>query len=141
MSEKINQRFLTGLISQIWVMPLLIALALIPARVSAWTKWVLATLVVGHPYVHAVCLTTALSTSENEADGSVLDLVAITSRNAGTVKTRTVASALYNMCVQASSIIAQNVSSTSAVADSLHVQWSILTAQIYRDDDKPLYRR
>ncbi|KAJ9635923.1 hypothetical protein H2201_000081 [Coniosporium apollinis] len=58
-SEKINQRFLTGLISQIWVMPLLIALALIPAR--------------------------------------------------------------------ASSIIAQN--------------WSILTAQIYRDDDKPLYRR
>lgn len=47
-------------------------------------------------------------------------LVAITSRNAGTVRTRTVASALYNMTVQASNIIAQN---------------------IYRDDDKPLYRR
>lgn len=56
---------------------------------------------VGHPYVHAI-------------------LVAITSRNAGSVRTRTVASALYNMCVQASSIIAQN---------------------IYREDDKPLYRR
>jgi hypothetical protein len=56
---------------------------------------------VGHPYVHAI-------------------LVAITSRNAGSVRTRTVASALYNMCVQASSIISQN---------------------IYRDDDKPLYRK
>jgi hypothetical protein len=56
---------------------------------------------VGHPYVHAI-------------------LVAITSRNAGAVRTRTVASALYNMCVQASSIIAQN---------------------IYREDDKPMYRR
>lgn len=58
-------------------------------------------MLVGHPYVHAI-------------------LVAITSRNAGTVRTRTVASALYNMCVQAGSIISQN---------------------IYRDDDKPLYRR
>jgi hypothetical protein len=62
---------------------------------------VLSTLLVGHPYVHAI-------------------LVAITSRNAGAVRTRTVASAMYNMTVQASSIISQN---------------------IYRDDDKPLYRR
>ena len=47
-------------------------------------------------------------------------LVAIASRNAGAVRTRTVASAMYNMSVQASSIISQN---------------------IYRNDDKPLYRR
>lgn len=58
-------------------------------------------MIVGHPYVHAI-------------------IVAITSRNAGTVRTRTVASAMYNMCVQASSMIGQN---------------------IYREDDKPLYRR
>lgn len=57
-------------------------------------------MLVGHPYVHAI-------------------LVAITSRNAGTVRTRTVASALYNMTVQAGSIISQN---------------------IYREADKPLYR-
>ena len=41
------------------------------------------------------------------ADGGFL--VAITSRNAGSVRTRTVGSALYNMTVQAGSIISSNV--------------------------------
>ncbi|KAH6618968.1 major facilitator superfamily domain-containing protein [Boeremia exigua] len=100
-SEKVNDRFLVGLVSQIWALPLLIALECVSSNTSPWARWVLAILVVGHPYVHAI-------------------LVAITSRNAGTVRTRTVASALYNMTVQASSIISQN---------------------IYRTDDKPLYRR
>jgi hypothetical protein len=101
LSERLNQRFLIGLLSQVWVFPLLIALEFLAKNVSPWARWTLSTLLVGHPYVHAI-------------------LVAITSRNAGTVRTRTVASALYNMTVQASNIIAQN---------------------IYRDDDKPLYRR
>lgn len=34
----------------------------------------------------------------------------MTSRNAGSVRTRTVGSALYNMCVQTSNIISSNVS-------------------------------
>ncbi|KAH7117088.1 major facilitator superfamily domain-containing protein [Dendryphion nanum] len=101
LSERINQRFLIGLCTQIWALPLLIALAILPANVSHWSRWTLSTLMVGHPYPHAI-------------------IVAITSRNAGSVRTRTVASAMYNMCVQASSIISQNV---------------------YREDDKPLYRR
>ncbi|KAL1600959.1 hypothetical protein SLS59_005624 [Nothophoma quercina] len=100
-SEKVNDRFTVGLVSQIWALPLLIALECISPSTSPWGRWVLAILLVGHPYVHAI-------------------LVAITSRNAGTVRTRTVASAMYNMTVQASSIISQN---------------------IYREDDKPLYRR
>tara|TARA_R110002003_G_scaffold191_13_gene14800 strand:- start:182 stop:1579 length:1398 start_codon:yes stop_codon:yes gene_type:complete len=101
LSERLNERFLVGILSQVWALPLLIALEFLAKNASPWSRWVLSTLLVGHPYVHAI-------------------LVAITSRNAGTVRTRTVASALYNMCVQASSIISQN---------------------IYRDDDKPLYRR
>lgn len=52
------------------------------------------------PYVHAM-------------------IVALCSRNAGTVRTRTVASALYNMSVQTSNIIGTN---------------------IYRTPDSPLYR-
>lgn len=89
-SEKINQRFLVGLASQIWALPLLIALEFIPGSTSAWTKWALSTLLVGSPYVHAI-------------------LVSTTSRNAGSVRLRTVASAFYNMCVQTSSIIGSNV--------------------------------
>lgn len=89
-SEKINQRFLIGLVSQLWVLPLLFALENITTTTAPWIKWALSTLLVGHPYVHAIN-------------------VAITSRNAGSVRTRTIASALYNMCVQASSVVASNV--------------------------------
>ena len=89
-SEKTNQRFLTGLVSQIWAFPVLVALEVLPASTGPWVRWTLSTLLVGHPYVHAI-------------------IVAITSRNAGSVRTRTVASALYNMCVQAGSVIASNV--------------------------------
>ena len=48
-------------------------------------------LLIGQPYAHAV-------------------LVALVSRNSGHVRTRTVATAMYNMTVQASNIIANNVS-------------------------------
>ncbi|PSN61237.1 MFS general substrate transporter [Corynespora cassiicola Philippines] len=101
LSERVNERFLIGLVSQIWALPLLIAMEVLPAGASPWARWALSSLMVGHPYVHAI-------------------IVAITSRNAGTVRTRTVASAMYNMCVQTSSIVSSN---------------------IYREDDKPLYRR
>lgn len=100
-SEKFNQRFLVGLVSQLWALPLLVVLEYMPADADTWFRYTITVLMVGHPYVHAI-------------------LVAITSRNAGTVRTRTVASALYNMLVQFASIIAQ---------------------QIYRDEDRPLYRR
>jgi hypothetical protein len=89
-SEKIDQRFLVGLSSQIWPLPFLLFLEWMPVSTGTWTKYSVTALLVGHPYVHAI-------------------LVAITSRNAGTVRTRTVASALYNMLCQASNIISQNV--------------------------------
>ena len=92
LSEKISQRFLVGLVSQVWALPLLVALETLPRKAGPWLKWALSTLLVGHPYVHAI-------------------IVAITSRNAGSVRTRTVASAIYNMTVQASSVIGSNVSS------------------------------
>jgi hypothetical protein len=102
-SERWNTRLLLGVICQFWCLPLLVALVTLPPHFhgSNWSKWVLSTMLVGYPYVHAI-------------------LVALTSRNAGSVRTRTVGSSLYNMSVQASNII---------------------SSQIYRNDDKPYYYR
>ncbi|OJJ48204.1 hypothetical protein ASPZODRAFT_23860 [Penicilliopsis zonata CBS 506.65] len=89
-SERFHQRFLLGVISMIWCLALLIALEVLPDDASAWTRWAILTLLIGMPYIHPV-------------------IVAITSRNAGSVRTRTVASAMYNMCVQASTIVSSNI--------------------------------
>lgn len=89
-SERFNDRFLVGVGSMLWCLPLLIALEVLPADASPWGRWIIIVLLVGAPYVHAA-------------------IVAVTSRNAGSVRTRTVATALYNMTVQVSNIIANNV--------------------------------
>ncbi|THZ77675.1 retrograde regulation protein 2 [Aureobasidium pullulans] len=99
LSEKVNDRFLIGTISQIFVLPCLIALEVLPTGRSHWATWILSCLVYAQPYIHPV-------------------IVAVTSRNGGSVRTRAVATALYNMFVQASSIISSN---------------------IYREQDKPYY--
>lgn len=89
-SERINQRLLLGAFAEIWNLALLIALETLPAGASTWVRYTLLILLIGSPYMHAA-------------------VVAMTSRNAGSVRTRTVASALYNMTVQASNIISNNV--------------------------------
>lgn len=52
--------------------------------------------------------------------------VAITSRNAGSVRTRTVGSAIYNMAVQAAAVIASNVG-FPALCDVCHLVLSGFT--------------
>lgn len=99
-SEKLNDRFLVASFSQIWALPILISLEILPSSRSAWVGFTLSTLLYAMPYAHAL-------------------IVAAVSRNAGSVRTRTVASALYNMSVQTGSIYG---------------------TQIYREEDKPLYR-
>lgn len=56
LSEKINQRFLVGLVSQVWVIPLLIALETLPQKFphANWVRYAISSLVVGYPYVHAI---------------------------------------------------------------------------------------
>ena len=106
-SERINNRFLMVFLCQVYMLPLIIALELIPAGENPWVKYTLSILMVGYPYVHAI-IGKSLFLNYLHILLTVWT-VAMTSRNAGSVKTRTVGSALYNMCVQASNIISSNV--------------------------------
>jgi hypothetical protein len=56
LSEKWNQRFLIGLMSQLWAIPLLIALETLPKTFphSNWVRYAISSLIVGYPYVHAI---------------------------------------------------------------------------------------
>jgi hypothetical protein len=63
----------------------------LPQKTLPWPRWAILTLLVASPSIHPV-------------------VVALTSRNAGSVRTRTIASALYNMSVQISNIAGSNVS-------------------------------
>jgi len=90
LSEKLNERLLICLSTQIWALPLLIALEVIPTTASNWTRYAILVLLVGYPYIHAI-------------------LVALASRNANSVRTRTVASALYNVFVQLCNIVYSNI--------------------------------
>ena len=108
-SERINNRFLIVMICQIWCLPLLIGLEVLSQHASPWVKYTLSILLVGYPYIHAVLGTKFLSRGVVKKFAYAAYLVALTSRNAGSVRTRTVGSALYNMFVQASSVISSQV--------------------------------
>lgn len=56
LSEKWNQRLLIGLISQIWTIPLLVALETLPKTFHGdkWVRYAISSLIVGYPYAHAM---------------------------------------------------------------------------------------
>ncbi|OWB81846.1 hypothetical protein B5S33_g466 [[Candida] boidinii] len=101
-SEIVNERSLVCLFQPLYTLPLMGLLRWWKgSMVEKWPTWVIATLILGNPYIHAIC-------------------VGWCSRNARSIKTRTVSASLYNMFVQAGSIIASN---------------------IYKPSDKPLYHK
>ncbi|KAH7375102.1 major facilitator superfamily domain-containing protein [Plectosphaerella cucumerina] len=101
LSEVIDQRALLGLFTQFWFFPCVISLAVLPADINRWAMYALITVLLSYPTPHPM-------------------QVGWTSRQSNAVRTRTVSAALYNMCVQLS---------------------SIASANIYREDDRPEYRR
>jgi len=100
-SETVNSRVAATIVLQIWALPLLIALYTFNRTTSQWVYYAVISLIVGFPYVHPI-------------------QVAWASRNSYSVRTRTISASVYNMFVQASSVVSAN---------------------IYRQDDKPLYKR
>ncbi|KAL5521124.1 hypothetical protein ACEPAG_9046 [Sanghuangporus baumii] len=101
LSENIHDRALVSMLEDIWSLPFLVALYCLPANPSPWLYYGLASGLLCYPYVHPI-------------------QVGWCSRNSGAVASRTVNASLYNMFVQASSVIYSN---------------------IYRADDAPRYRR
>ncbi|QLG70873.1 hypothetical protein HG535_0A08180 [Zygotorulaspora mrakii] len=102
LSERMNNRLGVSLVQPLYTIPLLGILRFWSGTmVNKWGTYVVITLALGNPYIHAIC-------------------VSLCSRNSQSIKTRTVSSSLYNMFVQAGSIIASN---------------------IYTRNDAPLYRK
>ncbi len=55
LSERINNRYLLIAFCQIWMFPVLVALEVLPGGPAYnWSRWVLNTMLVGYPYVHAI---------------------------------------------------------------------------------------
>lgn len=129
LAEKCKQPLGWAALAQVWSLPFLIWLRVgYDAESSKWTTWAILTLLLAKPMCmcllfpyrivprHAFPLSTAVANRE-----IVQPLqVNLVSRNSNGVRLRTVSAALYNMTVQVSQIIGAN---------------------IYRDDDAPLYRR
>ncbi|EMD39015.1 hypothetical protein CERSUDRAFT_151842 [Gelatoporia subvermispora B] len=101
LSEIWDSRTGATIILQLWALPLLIALYTFNEHTSQWVYFAVVTLITGYPYVHPV-------------------QVAWASTNSNSVGARTVSASIYNMFVQAGSIV---------------------SAYIYRADDAPLYKR
>lgn len=54
LSERINERFLLSTVSQLWTLPLLLILLVLPVAAGEWVRYSFIALLVGFPYVHAV---------------------------------------------------------------------------------------
>ncbi|EGW31204.1 uncharacterized protein SPAPADRAFT_72059 [Spathaspora passalidarum NRRL Y-27907] len=101
-SERVNEKSFVCMLAPLYALPLISIIRWWPgAGIEVWPTWTLNTLYLSQPYIHAIC-------------------VAWVSRNSNSVRTRSIASAVYNMFVQLGGIIGSN---------------------IYREDDLPLYHR
>ena len=49
-SERVNQRSLVGFVAQLWILPCLIAMLLLPATASKWASFAVVTTLLSYPY-------------------------------------------------------------------------------------------
>ncbi|CDO95758.1 unnamed protein product [Kluyveromyces dobzhanskii CBS 2104] len=90
-SEKVNQRAYMGVIAAVWNALFLGILRWWKgSMVQPWPTFALCTLLLGSPYIHAIC-------------------VSWVSRNSNSIKTRALSSALYNMAVQLGAIYSSQI--------------------------------
>ncbi|PGH13582.1 hypothetical protein AJ79_03575 [Helicocarpus griseus UAMH5409] len=100
-AEVFQSLAIPAVVGQIWSLPFLIFIYIVDInKINKWVVWAIMTLLLSYPNAHAI-------------------QVGWNSRNSNAVRTRTVSAAVYNMFVQASTMIAAN---------------------IYREADAPRYR-
>jgi len=90
LTEKFHQIALFGLLTQLWVLPLLIIEYTPVQSLSHWAQYALAFLIIGQPSVHAA-------------------QVSWCSRLSNSVRTRAISAALYNITIQLSGIASSNI--------------------------------
>ncbi|RFU28872.1 hypothetical protein B7463_g7465, partial [Scytalidium lignicola] len=101
-SEYVDERTFTSMLQAVWTLPCIIALRFWKGAIAEpWPTYALMTIMLSYPYVQGI-------------------LVGWTSRNSGSVRTRSMSAALFNMCIQLGNIISSN---------------------IYVSSDAPLYHR
>ncbi|KIJ53949.1 hypothetical protein M422DRAFT_42249 [Sphaerobolus stellatus SS14] len=120
LSEAFNSRSIVSMAEDVWALPCLVALYTLPAHPNPWVYYAVASILLSYPYTHAIREFTSSFIVIVANKNVMYAEVAWCSRNAGAVASRTVNASLYNMFVQASSVIA---------------------SQIYRADDAPRYLR
>lgn len=91
LSERINERSLFSLIVPLWDLPLLAVMAWWDGtNTNTWGTWALYTVLMGQPYIHAIC-------------------VSWCSRNSNSLRSRSLSAAIYNMAVQLGNVYANNI--------------------------------
>ena len=131
LSDWVNERTLVSMLQAVWTLPCVIALAWWKGTViQAWPTYAIVQILLSYPYCHAI-------------------VVAWVSRNSNNVGTRSVSAALYNVSSTDRSCLGQrtgNILGVTRPLTPIFVQMSvqlgnIASSFIYRDDDKPVYRR
>jgi hypothetical protein len=91
LAEIFGQLWIFGLLAQLWALPFLSYIYAVDINsIPKWSAFGIMTALLAYPSTHAI-------------------QVGWNSRNSNSVRSRTVSAAMYNMCCQASGIIASNI--------------------------------
>ena len=129
-SERVNQRSLVGFIAQLWILPCLIAMYLLPAAASKWASFAVVTTLLSYPY------------RKFPMKLRILDWLLLSTRDAGCLEQSQLEYRSHEncfcCCVQVS-LTVQMCWILLTLDDSMTAQLaSIIFSNIYRSDDAPL---
>lgn len=138
-SEWVNERSLVSSISNIWIMPWLIALVVLPADTSPWIRYALLTGLLSYPYCHAILVAWFVFPVARLA-ALVANAWRVGTREIRILYARGLLARLCITCWLPRFYFGSRVTLVlTKVPNIRFVQaGNIISTNIYRDDDKPL---